>query len=84
MNRGQAKLANRMIFEIKKAGTIHEFDLIDLIDLSFWTYRAIKRWFMYRYEHTVQYDPKMKTWRYLPKNEDSSGESVESNNETLD
>ncbi len=84
MNRGQAKLANRMVYEIKKAGIIHEFDLIDLIDLSIWTYRAIKRWFMHRYEHTVQYNPKMKTWRYLPKNDVSSVESVESNNGTLD
>ena len=84
MNRGQAKLANRMVYEIKKAGTIHEFDLIDLIDLSIWTYRAIKRWFMHRYEHTVRFDPKMKTWRYLPATNEDKVESVESENHTLD
>jgi len=83
MNRGQAKLANRMVFEIKKADTIHEFDLIDMLDLSIHSYKVIKPWFRHRYEHTVQFDPKMKTWRYLPKNNDRE-ESVERDNETLD
>jgi len=83
MNRGQAKLANRIIYEIKIAGTIHEFDLIDKLDLSIWTYKAFKPWFMHRFEHVVRFDPKMKTWRYLPVNEEK-GDSIERDNETLD
>lgn len=83
MNRGQAKLANRMVFQIKESETIHEFDLIDMLDMSIWQYKAIKSWFKHRFEHTVQFDPKMKTWRYLPVTSENKVESVKSENQTL-
>jgi len=84
MNRGQAKLANRMVFQIKESGTIHEFDLIDILDMSIWQYKAIKAWFKHRFEHTVQFDSKMKTWRYLVVTDEKSGDRGKSDNETLD
>ena len=71
-----------MVYQIKEAGTIHEFDLIDMLDMSINSYKVIKPWFRYRFEHTVQFDPKMKTWRYLPVKEEN-GDSIESNG-TLD
>ena len=73
-----------MIYEIKKAGTIHEFDLIDMLDLSIHSYKVIKPWFRHRFEHVVQFDPKMKTWRYLPVNEEENGDSIKRENKTLD
>lgn len=73
-----------MVYQIKTAGTIHEFDLIDVLDMSIWSYKGIKPWFRHRFEHTVQFDPKMKTWRYLPVLDDEKVENRESNNGTLD
>lgn len=67
-----------MVNQIKNSGVIHEFDLIDLLDMSIWQYKAIKSWFRHRYEHTVHFDPKMKTWRYLPVSTQKSEDSVKS------
>jgi hypothetical protein len=65
MSRGHFKQANKMIYEIKKAGRINEYDLIDIVEMSIWSYKTIKPWFAYRFRETVVYDKKNKEWSFL-------------------
>ena len=65
MHRGQARTANKIIEQIKTSGPIHEYDLIDLLNISVASYEKIRPWILHRYGDTVDFDKKTRQWRYL-------------------
>ncbi len=58
---------NHMLNSIKQAGTIHKFDLQDLVGMSVFSYNQISAKFIRRYEeqlHQIEYNTKTKTFKW--------------------
>ncbi len=59
--------ANRILELIKKNGSIHRYDLQDLMGMSGSAFNNLMGWFRYRYEttlHQIEYDQKSKMFRW--------------------
>lgn len=72
-SKGQLRKASEFVKQVKVAGSIHKFDLMDKISISIPTYNQLKPYVEHRYGQYVEYNPKTKMWKAKKVTEISEG-----------